>query len=215
MSADGDHHHPLFARGYAWAAGRTATDMARLRARLVAGLAGRVVEVGAGTGLSFPHYPPAVTEVLAVEPEPFLRRRAEAAARDAPVRVRVVDAVVESLPVADASVDAVVSSLVLCSVADQAVALAEVHRVLVPGGRLRFVEHVRARSRGLAWSQRLVDATVWPVLGAGCHTGRDTVSAIERAGLEVVELDSFRMPDTRVPLPPAPHVRGTAVRPVG
>ena len=111
------------------------------------------------------------------------------------------------------SVDAVVTSLVLCSVTDQAAVLAEVRRVLRPGGQLRFVEHVRARSRGLAWSQRVLDATVWPVVGAGCHTGRDTVAAVARAGLDIVDLDRFRMPDTRVPLPPAPHVRGTAVRP--
>ncbi len=213
MPAEGGHHHPLFARAYAWASERTAGDMARLRGRLVAGLAGRVVEIGAGTGLSFPLYPSDVTEVLAVEPEPYMRRRAQAAAREAPVPVRVVDAVAESLPVPSGSVDAVVTSLVLCSVTDQAAVLGEVRRVLRPGGQLRFVEHVRARSRGLAWSQRVLDATVWPLVGAGCHTGRDTVAAVARAGLDIVDLDRFRMPDTRVPLPPAPHVRGTAVRP--
>ena len=120
------------------------------RRRLLTGLTGRVLEVGAGNGLNFPHYPATVTEVLAVEPEPYLRRLALAAARSAPVPVRVVAGTAEALPVPDGAVDAVVASLVLCTVAELDQALAEVGRVLRPGGTLRFYEHVRADDPRLA-----------------------------------------------------------------
>ena len=104
------------------------------RTRLFAGLAGRVVEVGAGNGLNFSHYPASVGEVVAVEPEPYLRAQAETRAAQVAVPVRVVDGAASHLPLADASVDAGVASLVLCSVAHQAGALAELHRVIRPGG---------------------------------------------------------------------------------
>ncbi|WP_200210583.1 class I SAM-dependent methyltransferase [Micromonospora coerulea] len=205
--------HPVFARLYA----RASVTMDRAgaaahRRRLVAGLTGRVIEVGAGNGRMFPHYPPTVREVLAVEPEPRLRAAAHAAAADAPVPVTVVAGLAEALPAADASADAVVLSLVLCSVPDQAVALREARRVLRPGGQLRFFEHVVAQTPGLRRAQRWVDATVWPLFCAGCHTGRDTVGAIGAGGFTVVELDRFRFPPTQVPMPASPHVLGTAIR---
>ena len=168
--------HPIWARFYARISPTMdAQGALDHRRELLAGLAGRVLEVGAGNGLNFAHYPPAVTEVLAVEPEPYLRGLAEVAARQAPVSVRVVDGSADALPAADASMDAAVASLVLCSVPDQARALAELHRVLRPGGDLRFFEHVRADTVGLARVQRLADlsgppswaavtpaATPWP-----------------------------------------------------
>ncbi|GAA4567003.1 class I SAM-dependent methyltransferase [Micromonospora coerulea] len=205
--------HPVFARLYA----RASVTMDRAgaaahRHRLVAGLTGRVIEVGAGNGRMFPHYPPTVREVLAVEPEPRLRAAAHAAAADAPVPVTVVAGLAEALPAADAAADAVVLSLVLCSVPDQAVALREARRVLRPGGQLRFFEHVVAQTPGLRRAQRWVDATVWPLFCAGCHTGRDTVGAIGAAGFTVVELDRFRFPPTQVPMPASPHVLGAAIR---
>src|SRR5215217_4639291 len=131
-------HHPLFARVYARVGHLMDAEIGDHRQRLLAGLTGRVLEVGAGNGLNFPHYPATVTEVLAIEPEPYLRHLALATARQAPVPIRVVDSTAEALPAPDATVDAVVASLVLCSVIDLEGALAEVRRVLRPGGRLRF-----------------------------------------------------------------------------
>ncbi|MGY1706195.1 class I SAM-dependent methyltransferase [Geodermatophilus sp. SYSU D00697] len=206
-------HHPVFARVYAWLAPameRAGAD--ELRDRLLEGISGRVVEVGAGTGANLPHCPPAVNGVLAVEPEAHLRARAEEAARHARVPVTVVDGVADRLPAPDGSFDAAVVSLVLCSVPDQAGALREIHRVLRPGGRLHFWEHVRADGGALARVQGALDRTIWPRIGGGCHAGRDTLAAIEAAGFTVERVERFRFPDSRVPMPTAPQVLGTAVR---
>jgi ubiquinone/menaquinone biosynthesis C-methylase UbiE len=182
------------------------------RRTLLAGLAGRVLEVGAGNGLNFAHYPPAVTELLAVEPEPYLRALAETAAKQAAIPIRVVDGTADALPSPNASMDAAVASLVLCSVPNQARALAELRRVLRPGGELRFFEHIQADTPGLARTQRLADI-IWPTLVGGCHTHRDTLTAITTAGFQLISTRRFRFPDSRLPSPAAPHVLGTARRP--
>jgi ubiquinone/menaquinone biosynthesis C-methylase UbiE len=207
--------HPIFARVFERASVRMdAAGAAEHRQRLLAALAGTVIEIGAGSGRNFAHYPPAVTAVLAVEPEPRLRAAAQRAAEAAPVPVTVADGVADHLPAADGSFDAAVLSLVLCSVPDQATALAEVRRVVRPGGQLRFLEHVVAEHPGtLRRVQRALDATNWPWLCGGCHTSRDTVTAIHTAGFQVTELDRFMFPDTPVTLAPAPHVLGRATRP--
>ena len=137
---EGCKGHPLFARVYARASpGMDAEGMAGYRERALAGLAGSVIEVGAGNGLNFAHYPAGVTGVLAVEPDPYLRRIAEENAGRAPVPVEVREGVAERLPGPDGSFDAAVVTLVLCSVADQRAVLAEVRRVVRPGGQLRFI----------------------------------------------------------------------------
>ncbi len=176
------------------------------------GLTGRVIEVGAGDGANFAHYPADVSSVLAVEPEPYLRRRAEHAATLTGVPVQVTDGLAEDLPAEDGSFDAAVVSLVLCSVTDQPKALREMHRVLRPGGRLRFFEHVRADGPAMRRVQRLLDATVWPALFGGCHTGADTATAIEDAGFRIEQLNRPRFPDMAIPLPTSQHMLGTASR---
>lgn len=202
---------PLFARIYARA--RPTLDehgAAEHRRRLLTGAAGRVIEVGAGDGGNFAHYPAAVQSVLAVEPEPYLRAHAEGQAASAPVPVEVVEGTADRLPAPDASADVVVVSLVLCSVPDQATALAEARRVLRPGGELRFYEHVAADpGRRLARVQRVADATLWPLLVGGCHTHRDTAAAIVAAGFEIEELDAFEFPPDRS-TPANPHILGRA-----
>lgn len=205
--------NPIFARLYArMSPGMDEGGMAEHREDLLAGVAGRVIEMGAGNGLNFAHYPAEVTGVLAVEPEPYLRGIARDAAARAPVPVEVAEGSAERLPAGDGEFDAAVASLVLCSVPDQRAALRELHRVVRPGGQLRFMEHVRAESAGLRRAQRIADATLWPVLCGGCHTGRDTVAAIERTGFTIERLDRFMFPEMRVPLPASPHVAGLAVR---
>lgn len=204
--------HPLCARLYA----RQSVQAERLgladrRAQLLEGLAGRVLEIGAGNGLNFRHYSAAVEEVVAVEPERHLRELAVRAAADTPVPVQVVDGLAEELPAADAAFDAAVASLTLCSIGDVERALAELHRVVRPDGELRFFEHV-ASPRGAARTlQRAADATVWPRLSGGCHLARDTDRLIEAAGFEIVRCErfTFRIP----PLdPPKTHIIGVARR---
>ena len=136
--------------------------MQRHRDELLEGMSGRVLELGAGAGSNFAHYPATVEEVVALEPEPYLRRTAEAAAARARIRIHVVDGVADRVPVEDGSCDAAVASLVPCSVPDQARALAELRRVVRPGGELRFYEHVLSDRPGLARIQRAGDRAFWP-----------------------------------------------------
>jgi ubiquinone/menaquinone biosynthesis C-methylase UbiE len=206
--------HPIFARVYE----KLSVQMDRAgaaehRRALVDGLYGRVIEIGAGNGLMFAHYPATVTEVVAVEPEPRLRATAEAAARSAPVSIHVVDALAEALPAGDDEFDAAVTALVLCTVSNEQAALAEIRRVLRPGGQLRFLEHVRAEPGGLRRVQKVADATLWPLLLGGCHTSRDTVAAITAAGFTLEDLVRFPFPPNGPTSPASPHVRGAATLP--
>ena len=178
--------NPLFARIYPRLAQMMEREVGHHRDELLAELSGRVVEVGAGNGMNFGHYPASVEEVVAVEPEPYLRAKAVDAAGAAPLRVTVVDAVADALPFEAASFDAAVCSLVLCTVPDPAATLAEVRRVLRSGGELRFFEHVRGSSPRKARVQAVLDRSgVWPRIGGGCHSGRDTRAAIAAGGFTI------------------------------
>ena len=179
---------------------------------LLAGVRGRVVEIGAGNGMNFRHYPSTTTEVVAVEPEPHLRRLAVQTARDVSVPVNVLPGAADDLPLETASADVGVVCLMLCALDDQRAGLTELHRVLRPGGELRFLEHVVADTAPLRALQRLADATVWPLLTSGCHTARDPVAAINDAGFTVEHIRRLRFPANAVPVPAAPHVLGLARR---
>lgn len=185
-------HHPIFARLCDRLSPLLEREAGAHRDELLAGLSGRVVEVGAGNGMNFGHYPRSVEEVVALEPESYLRQKAEAAAGRAPVHVSVRDGVADPLPLEDGSFDAAVACLVLCTVPDQGRALAELRRVLRPGGELRFMEHVRSeRPRKARMQERLDRSGIWPRLGGGCHCSRDTVAAIETAGFQIERVRRF------------------------
>ncbi|CAL9359257.1 class I SAM-dependent methyltransferase [Streptomyces sp. enrichment culture] len=207
--------HPLFARFYARVSvlADAKGGVGELRRELLDGLSGRIVEVGAGNGLNFAYYPAAVSEVVAIEPERLLRRLAVEEGLRAGVPVDVVPGTAEALPVKSEAFDGAVASLVLCSVRDVRRSLAELRRVLKPGGELRFLEHGRARGRVLAAVQRGVDATVWPRLFGGCHTARDPLAEMEAAGFEIVTYRRLMIPERGVPLPSSPAVVGVARRP--
>ncbi len=204
--------HPIFARLYQRLSRLMEPEVGPHREELLAGLSGRVIEVGAGDGMNFAHYPAEVSEVVAVEPEPRLRAAAVRQSHAVALPIQVVDGVAESLPFADSSFDAAVASLVLCSVSDQRQALAELFRVLRPAGELRFYEHVRSRRLWLTRVQQATDV-VWPFFAGGCHTSRDTVAAVEEAGFELERVRRFRFPPTRLVTPCSPHVLGAARKP--
>jgi ubiquinone/menaquinone biosynthesis C-methylase UbiE len=202
-------NNPLFARYFARFGGRNEERGNReLRQEMLAGLSGRVLEVGPGNGLNFPHYPPSVAEVVAVEPEPYLRSRAAEAAAAAPVPIHIADGTADGLPAADSSFDAVVVSGLLCSVADVPAALAEFHRVLRPGGELRFYEHVRSRD-GLFAGLQQAAGLVWPRLMGGCHPQRQTRAAIGQV-FTIETCRGFRFPADAVLWPVAPRILGIA-----
>jgi ubiquinone/menaquinone biosynthesis C-methylase UbiE len=201
--------HPIFARFFDRLSRMMEKEAGEHRDELLAGLSGRVVEIGAGNGLNFRHYPTSVEEVIALEPEAYLREKAENAALGAPVRVSVRDGVADQLPLEDESVDAAVASLVLCTVPDPGRALSELRRVLKPGGELRFLEHVRSDSPRKARIQERLDGSgIWPRLGGGCHCARDTVGAIEAVGFQVDRVRSFALGASWMHT--NPHVVGAA-----
>ncbi len=184
----------------------------RYRLELLEGLRGRVLELGCGDGAHFRLYPESVTELVAVEPEENLLARAGQAAAEARCPIRIVPGFAEALPADDGEFDAAVAALVLCSVSDQQVALAELMRVIRPGGELRFFEHVRADARAHTAAQLAVQP-VWSRLGGGCHLARDTEQAIRDAGFEIERCEHFEFAPKFLQKLGAPHILGVARRP--
>jgi SAM-dependent methyltransferase len=203
--------HPFFARIWPAIAAHETEQMRELRRENLAGLSGRVLEVGAGTGTNFELYPDSVAQVIAVEPEQRLVGLAREAAAGAAVPLEVTNQTVESFS-ADEPFDAVVCSLVLCSVAEPDSVLRRLFSLLRPGGELRYLEHVASRGiRGRF--QQLVDATIWPRLAGNCHTHRDTERAIRAAGFDVDKARAEQAFPAWVPLPVSEFVVGRARRP--
>jgi ubiquinone/menaquinone biosynthesis C-methylase UbiE len=209
--ADNDGANPRFAKSDMRVSEKAeARGVAQHRRALLADLAGVVCEVGAGHGLNFAHYPATVARVIAIEPEPTLRAQAEQATVGARVPIQVLDGLAGALPLSDGECDALVMSLVMCSVPDQRAALAEVRRVLRPGGELRFYEHVRSSHRIIGLAEDAA-SPIWSRLAAGCHLNRDTVSAIAEAGFKVTNVNQFGFSPQRG-LPATAHVLGRAER---
>ncbi|CAJ1498117.1 class I SAM-dependent methyltransferase [[Mycobacterium] burgundiense] len=210
-ASQGQLSHPLFARLWTVMSAHETEDLTRMRQANLAGLTGRVLEVGAGTGTNFAHYPDTVTQVVAVEPEVHLVDHAKAAAAAAPVPVTVHGQAVETL--ADPEpFDAVVCSLVLCTVAEPDGVLAQLFSQLRPGGELRYLEHIASEGwRGRL--QRFADATVWPRISGNCHSHRHTEQSIRAAGFTIETARREWTLPSWVPLPVAEFALGRAVRP--
>jgi ubiquinone/menaquinone biosynthesis C-methylase UbiE len=223
----------VFARFYDRALKATEENgLGAMRAELLAGARGRVIEIGAGTGVNLELYGEGVEDLTLVEPDPHmgeqlrkrLAERSEAASgthegasidpADAlaapvkPVPAQLVAAPAEALPFADDTFDTAVATLVLCTIADPVAAIAEMARVLRPGGRLLFIEHVRADDPSSArWQDRLEKP--WRFLADGCHCNRDTEANLRASPFKVEEIDHTKMPKA-APIV-RPLIRGTAV----
>jgi SAM-dependent methyltransferase len=205
--------NPFFARLWTILSAREPESLRRLRQENLAGLSGRVLEVGAGTGSNFVFYPAGVCEVVAIEPERRLAARAREAALTSPVPVTVIPETVEALS-EGAPFDAVVCSLVLCSIDDQDAVLGQLNSRLRPGGELRYLEHV-AGSGARERLQRIADATVWPRLLGNCHTHRHTERSIAGAGFRIDTARHVWTMPAWVPLPASEFAIGRAVKPAG
>jgi ubiquinone/menaquinone biosynthesis C-methylase UbiE len=163
--------------------------MRRRRRMVLSSARGRVVEIGAGTGLNIAHYPEGIAELVLAEPEPAMRRRLARRLRRHAREARIVDAPAECLPLADGSVDTVVSTLVLCTVDEPERALREIARVLGPDGQLLFIEHVRASSRFLAACQDTL-LQPWRRFAGGCRCNRPTRDLMRAGGFVVAADDA-------------------------
>lgn len=180
-----------------------------MRRELLAQVRGRVLELGAGTGLNLDHYPKGIESLTLVEPDPHMTKqlREKLVQSGKSAEISVVEAPGEELPFPDSSFDTIAVTLVFCTVPDPEATLEEIKRVLAPEGQLLFLEHVRAEDPGLAkWQDRL--ERPWRFLGDGCHCNRDTVSAIAAAGFAVGNLEHAELP--KAPPIVKPLVRGSA-----
>jgi ubiquinone/menaquinone biosynthesis C-methylase UbiE len=177
-----------------------------MRRELLAGARGRVLELGAGTGLNLKHYSETIESLTLVEPDPHMTKQLRQ--KLAQGEAELVEAPGERLPFDDDSFDTAVVTLVLCTVPDQAGSLKEIARVLKPDGQLLFLEHVRSRHPKLAkWQDRL--ETPWRFLGDGCHCNRDTAAALGAAGFELGDLEHDALPKAPPIVRPLIHGRAT------
>jgi ubiquinone/menaquinone biosynthesis C-methylase UbiE len=181
-----------------------------MRRELLAGAGGRTIDLGAGTGANLDLYPDAVTELVLVEPDRYMLRKLRAKLEESGSDATTIQASAEKLPFEDSSFDTAVFTLVLCTAPDPDTALAEAARVLRPGGRMLFLEHVRSEDPSLArWQDRLEKP--WRFLGDGCHCNRDTAARIEASPLALEMVEHDRLP--KAPPLVKPLVRGSATLP--
>jgi ubiquinone/menaquinone biosynthesis C-methylase UbiE len=167
------------------------------RRRVVAAAAGRVLEIGVGSGLNLPAYPRHVTAVVGLDPSAKLLERARRAAGAVPYSVELIEGSAEAIPLDDRSVDTVLTSWTLCSIPDVARALREARRVLTVGGRLLFAEHGRSPDTGVArWQDRLTP--VWKRISGGCHLNRPIDRLVEEAGFRIERLEKGYMTGPRL-----------------
>jgi len=184
-----DLQHPLFARLFTALCPQLEREVGPWRRRLLAATAGEVLELGAGNGANFPYYPKAVERVVAVEPEPYLRRQAQRRAQEAPVPIEVVAGRAEELPESLGRFDCAVATLVFCSIADPNAALRAVASRLKEGGTLYFLEHVRGRGTKAAAQLLLDRSRLWPLVAGGCHCSRDLRTLLEASPFSVEEVE--------------------------
>ncbi|MQY27580.1 class I SAM-dependent methyltransferase [Nocardia aurantia] len=199
----------LFARWYPGFMARVErAGQAEMRRAQLARAHGRTLEIGAGNGLSVPHYPDDLPELVLLEPNPAMRDRLTELVGTPAVPVTIVDGDAHALRFPDASFDTVTASLVFCSVRDPALALREVHRVLKPGGRFLFHEHVRGTGVRAVFQDLLTP--VQRRLADGCHANRDFESLLGTTDFEVEAIEHTRMPTSASTI--VPLVVGTARR---
>ena len=196
------------------------TFMRDIRPRIVDGGAGRVLEIGAGTGNSLPYYRgKSFEELVLTEPDPYMMERLRRKLANSEVEAQVLETPAEELPYPDGSFDSVFSVHVLCSVRDLPRSIAEIRRVLKPDGQFRFFEHVRSRNPMGAFAQDLV-RPIWSWCGAGCHPNRDIAAAVQKAGFRLLEDEHMRpfsiAQSMLIGVFELPHIFGVAVpAPVG
>jgi len=181
-----------------------------MRRETLAQASGRTIEIGAGTGANLGLYPEAISELILSEPDPHMSKRLRRRLAETGEGAELIEAPAEQLPFEDDSFDTAIFTLVLCTVPDPKAALAEAARVLRPGGKLLFVEHVRSEESGLAGWQDRVDMP-WRLFADGCHCNRDTAATIEASPLRIEAVEHDEMPKA-LPLT-KPLVRGSAVLP--
>jgi ubiquinone/menaquinone biosynthesis C-methylase UbiE len=184
--------------------------LGEMRRELLAGAAGRTIELGAGTGANLDLYPDAVTELVLSEPDPHMAKRLRRHLADSGRAATVAEDPAENLPFPNDSFDTAVATLVLCTVPDPASALAELARVLRPGGRLLFIEHVRSTDPATArWQDRL--ERPWRFFADGCHCNRDTIATLGASPFEPPEVEHGTVP--KAPPIVRPLVHGEALLP--